>query len=44
VLSDHRLDPEEEVFLQKIRASQEIKLEIERSSEELIEGAVLDNR
>jgi flavin-binding protein dodecin len=79
VLSDHRLDPEEEVFLQKIRggldidagtaarameegrrrarqrylstvvssddilvASQEIKLEIEGSSEESVEGAVTD--
>lgn len=79
VLSDHRLDPEEEQFLQRIRddldidadtaeramedgrrrarqrylstvvssddilvASQEIKLEIEGSSEESIEGAVSD--
>jgi flavin-binding protein dodecin len=79
VLSDHRLDPEEEEFLQRIRdgldldegtatrameegrrkarqrylstvvssddilvASQEIKLEIEGSSEESIEGAVSD--
>lgn len=79
VLSDHRLDPEEEVFLQRIRddldidadaahqamekgrrkarqrylstvvssddilvASQEIKLEIEGSSEESIESAVGD--
>jgi flavin-binding protein dodecin len=79
VLSDHRLDPEEEVFLKRIRgdlnidpeaarqamdagrrkarqrylssvvssddilvASQEIKLEIEGSSEESIEAAVTD--
>ncbi len=79
VLSDHRLDPEEEEFLQRIRddldidpdaaeramqegrrrarqrylstvvssddllvASQEIKLEIEGSSEESLEGAVKD--
>ncbi len=79
VLSDHRLDPEEEVFLKEIRggldidagtaarameegrrrarqrylstvvssddilvASQEIKLEIEGSSEDSIEGAVTD--
>jgi flavin-binding protein dodecin len=79
VLADHRLDPEEEEFLQRIRegldidthtaeramaegrrkarqrylstvvssddvlvASQEIKLEIEGSSEDSIEGAVTD--